>query len=252
LDPDVVASEEAVLSVILIQVRDLDDQMIEHERMCISRRIGGAPFRVHNAIGEELKPEFLDGATGMIIGGSGEYGVNDVASQVWLPRLRALLEEALKREIPGFGVCFGHQLLGLHLGGTVETSPSHAEIGTVEFTLTEDGKSDPVFGKLPEQFTGQTGHSDSVTVKPEGVTRLASSAKLNNQAFKVDGLPFYSAQFHPDLLGEEARYRYLAYEATMTSRAERGEGEVDLFIPGEDDAAVLLGAFAAHANSLAS
>ena len=234
------------LSLILIQVRDLDDAMIKHEEACISRRLGGAPFRVHNAIGETLKPKMLDGATGVIIGGSGEYGVNDIASQDWMPGLRGILEEVLSRGIPGFGVCFGHQLLGLHLGGTVETSPGHAEIGTAEFFLTEEGKRDPVFGMLPPRFTGQTGHSDSVTTTPTGVTRLASTDKLANQAFRVDSVPFYSAQFHPDLLGEEARYRYLAYEATMTSRAERGVGEADLFIPGEDDAAILLGAFLEH------
>ena len=238
------------MSLILIQVRDLDDQMISHEKSCISRRVNNVPFRVHNAIGEELTPEILDGASAMIIGGSGEYGVHDEASKAWMPRLRGVLEEALKRGIPGFGVCFGHQLLGLHLGGTVETSPEHAEIGTVEFELTDAGANDPVFGKLPRRFTGQTGHSDSVTEIPKGVSCLAESDKLANQAFRVDGLPFFSAQFHPDLLGAEARYRYLAYEATMTSRAERGEGEVELFIPGEDDAAILLGGFVQFTNTL--
>jgi GMP synthase-like glutamine amidotransferase len=78
------------------------------------------------------------------------------------------------------------------------------------------------------------------------VIPLASNEVLEAQAFKVTGTPFYSTQFHPDLLAKEARARYLAYQSTMNSRTQREEDDGELFVPGMDDASSLLGAFATY------
>lgn len=221
--------------------------MIGHEVDCIRRRVGCEPddMVVINGVEDAPDVQRLQDATGVIFGGSGEFGVHDVASRQWLPGVRTFLDRVLSDGIPGFGICFGHQVLGLHLGGEVETSPGHAEIGSTFFELTEEGQKDPVFRELPQRFCGQTGHSDSVLVKPANVIPLASNEVLEAQAFKVKDAPFYSTQFHPDLLGKEARERYLAYQSTMSSRTQREDDDGELFVPGMDDASLLLGAFAA-------
>ena len=231
------------MSIILVQFRVTGDSMAIHEQTCVSSRLRGAEMTVLGALQRELDPSRLADSEAVVFGGSGEFGVHDELTQEWLPHVRDFMEEVLSRGVPGFGICFGHQVLGHHLGGSVETNPSLAEIGTREFSLTSDGMLDPVFGAVPQNFWGQTGHSDSVVTPPAGVLRLATSSIHDNQAFKVKGAPFYTAQFHPDLLGQDALERYQAYESTMTSRTERTHEEADLFIPGKDDAAVLLGAF---------
>ena len=58
---------------------------------------------------------WLDGIDGLLIGGSGDYSVHHPQSQRWVNPMRVVLDAALQRRMPGFGLCFGHQLLGLHL-----------------------------------------------------------------------------------------------------------------------------------------
>ena len=235
------------MSLILVQVRSPRDKMIDHEVACIRRRLDCSEedLLVLNGVIEAPDVQMLQGAEAVVFGGSGEFGVHDEASQAWLPGVRDFLDRVLSDKIPGFGICFGQQVLGLHLGGVVETSPAHAEIGSTHCEWTEAGLADPVVGGLPARFSGQTGHSDSVVVIPEQVVTLASNETLEGQAFKVKDAPFYSTQFHPDLLGQEARERYLAYRDTMSSRTQRDDDRGELFVPGLDDASALLGSFLA-------
>jgi len=158
------------------------------------------------------------------------------------------LDVALERKLPGFGICFGHQLLGYHLGQRVSTDTTRAELGTVRLTLTEKGRKDPLFSQLDVDFMAQTGHSDYVHAAPSGVTVLAENDKVATQAFKVDDSPFYSTQFHPDMTGAEAITRYLAYQRDLDSAqgVESASGvseRVTLFRAGTDAATFLLGAF---------
>lgn len=233
------------MALLLVQVRSPTDPMKDHEVACIRRRISqpSDSLRVINALTDDLSQETLQGVAGVLIGGSGEFGVHDEASQAWLPGVRDLLENVLSKGLPGFGICFGHQVLGLHLGGEVETSPEHSEVGTASYRLTEAGRSDPLFGALPEAFFGQTGHSDSVVVMPDSVELIAENDVLQAQAFRVKNCPFYSTQFHPDLLGAEARERYISYEKEMAIRSQGDTNGAERYVPGKDDAARLLGRF---------
>src|SRR5690606_9698760 len=145
----------------------------------------------------------------------------------------------LSRNIPGFGICFGHQLLGLHLGSPVRTDPTRAEVGTLEMELTERGRHDPLFSGLGEKFTAHTGHSDHVSSTPAELELLATSETLDTQAFRLKGGRFYTTQFHPDLTGAEAIDRYRAIVA------KRPEASANLarFRAGEDTTASLLSGF---------
>jgi len=151
------------------------------------------------------------------------------------------MQRAIDTNTPGFGLCFGHQLLGTLMGSTVETDLQCAEVGTIELSLTPAGKNDPVFGQIPASFAAQTGHSDYVTHPPPGVTVLVHGGKIPTQAFKVNNKNFYSTQFHPDLSGEQARERYRAYREKI--RAPGVDDGENLFIIGKDDATKLLAQF---------
>lgn len=221
--------------------------MAAHEESCIRRRLGArtADLRVRNALADQADETWADRTDALILGGSGDHSVHDQRSRPWVLGLRRLLDAALERATPTFGICFGHQLLAHHLGGRVHTAPEQAEIGTVDLELTAAGCADPVFSELEPQFMAHTGHSDHVVETPAGVELLATGPALRTQAFKVSGLSVYTTQFHPDMTGAEAINRYLAYRRVLSPQ----DGEaVSRFRPGADGTSVLLGRFLDHAT----
>ena len=203
--------------VLLIQVRNDTDPMRGHELECVQRRLQGcnATVRSRNALAQPAEAQWLDNTDFVIIGGSGDFSVHHPRSQRFVNPLRALLDELLRRRVPGFGICFGHQLLGYHLGAPVNTDERHAELGTVAIRLTDEGREDPVFGEMGALFDAHTGHSDHVSEIPDGTDVLASSAGCPQQGFRVRGTNFISTQFHPDMTAQEAQNRYLAYQYAL-------------------------------------
>ena len=97
------------------------------------------------------------------------------------------------------------------MGGEVVTDRSRAEVGTHWLELTPEGKNDPVFGPLGERFQVQIGHEDIVTRLPEGATLLASSAGIENEAFRFENRPIYCTQFHPELGRDDFLKRIAQY-----------------------------------------
>jgi GMP synthase (glutamine-hydrolysing) len=232
--------------VLLVQVRDARDAMIVHERECIERRLAGRTlsWRVENALERSADLGWLDGVDALIIGGSGDHSVHHPASQAWVAPLRRLLDRALERGLPGFGICFGHQLLGLHFGAPVLSDEERAEIGTIDVELTPEGRSDALFAGFEPQFPVHTGHSDHVARTPRGLTPLAKSDRLATQVFRVETQPFYTTQFHPELTGAEALARYLAYRTSFErALSEEAAAGASRFKPGADAAAFMLGSF---------
>ena len=234
------------LNILLIQIRRRDDPMAAHEATCVARRLGtrSVALTTANAFETLAETQWLAGVDGVIIGGSGAFSVHHPLSRRWVPALRVLLEEMLVRQVPGFGVCFGHQLLGHHLGAEVATIPEHAEVGTVTVSLTAQGQADPVFGPVGAQLEVHTGHSDSVMSVPGGVVLLAENGALKSQAFRVRDAPFYSTQFHPDITGAEARERYRAYQASLATDVPNAtEEKLERYRPGQDASTALIGHF---------
>ena len=232
--------------VLLVQVRDDGDPMARHEAECVTRRLAPSPvvLDTRNALVNRSDASWLDGHDAVIIGGSGDYSVHDPRSRQWVDGLHRLLDGALERKVPTFGLCFGHQLLGKHLGAEVATDEAYAELGTVDLELTPEGLEDPVFSGLEPEYHGHTGHSDHVTRVPDGVRLLSRNARLATQAFKVDGAPVYSTQYHPDMTAVEALSRYLAYRNALPDEIDPATGETTRrFRPGADAATMLLGRF---------
>jgi len=235
-----------VMKILLVQVRASDDIMLEHEVACIERKLSPRSCTLvhHNAVVTPADPAWLDGVDAMIIGGSGDFSVHHPRSLPWVTPLRHVLEEALKRNMPGFGVCFGHQVLGQHLGSQVITDPDASELGTVDVSLTDAGRASPLYAGFNDVIRVHSGHSDRVQTVPEGVELLAENGRCETQSFRVRGTQFYSVQFHPDMTGAEARYRYLAYREGFADRID-GEARkaAERFIEGDDESTELLGRF---------
>lgn len=231
--------------VLLLQVRATGDRMAGHERDCVARRLGpGVSLRTYNVFDHHPERSWLNDVDALIIGGSGAFSVHDERSEGFVFPLRDLLDRCLETGLPGFGICFGHQLLGMHLGAPVVTDESRKESGTVSYRLTEAGAADPLFGAFGSTFYAHTGHTDRVTKVPNGTVLLAENDIVEAQVLKVRGAAFYSTQFHPDLIAEEAQHRYRAFAGGLGPEAlARVQADIDSFDPLRRDTEDLLSRF---------
>lgn len=91
------------------------------------------------------------------------------------------------------GFCLGSQIIAEALGATTERSPQK-EVGIFPVTLTEEGRTDSVFGNFPDKFPVFHWHNDMPGI-PEGAVLLADSPGCPHQAFRF-GDRIYGLQFH--------------------------------------------------------
>ena len=130
----------------------------------------------------------------------------------WIAAAEDYLRGLAARQVPLYGVCFGHQLLAQTFGGKVEKCPAGWELGSTQVELNQLGQADPLFQNFPTQFTVQQSHADVVTQLPEGAEILASNSHWGIQAFRL-GTRIWGTQFHPEFTPE-----------TMAAAVERVTG----------------------------
>ena len=137
-----------------------------------------------------------------IVAMGGPMSVNDDAELPWLTAEKQAIADAVRAGVPYWGSCLGVQLLAAALGARVY-SGTQPEVGVLPVTLTDEGRSDPVFAGLPAEFLTLQWHGDTFDV-PEGGVLLASSPAFPNQGFRV-GRTAYGVQFHVEVTEQMAR-----------------------------------------------
>jgi GMP synthase (glutamine-hydrolysing) len=131
---------------------------------------------------------------GIIVSGSAS---STYEGETWIRRSEEFLRKAAGREVPIYGICFGHQLLAQAFGGKVEKCPRGWELGTVPFLVDPEARDDPLFAGLPEEFEVQQSHGDIVSELPGEAVCLGSSSHWPIQAFRL-GDKIWGTQFHPE------------------------------------------------------
>ncbi|MFW5903600.1 MAG: type 1 glutamine amidotransferase [Halolamina sp.] len=116
----------------------------------------------------------------------------------WIDDTRKYVREAIDRGLPVLGVCWGHQLLGDVLGGTVEDM-GRFEIGYREIRRVGDS---PLLSGLDDPFVAFVTHGDAVTELPPGADVIAKT-DVANYGFRVGHA--FGVQFHPEYDAETAR-----------------------------------------------
>ena len=194
----------------LLQIRDADDPMREHEVECFRRFC--PDVEAHDALaGPDGR---LRSAEGFFVGGSGAYSVLHESP----PVLRALacVEAVLESGRPTFASCWGFQAIGRVLGGQVVHDLTLAEVGGYAAFNTAAGRRDPVFGPH-ERFDVLLGHEDHLLTLPAGAERLAYTETGENTAFRLTGRPVYATQFHPELSPADLVLRLRRYPKYLDS-----------------------------------
>ena len=120
----------------------------------------------------------------------------------------AIIEECARTRTPMFGVCLGHQALGVVFGATVDRAPEllHGKTSLVH----HDGTG--VLQGLTTPFTATRYHS--LTIEPATLTgELIATAHTDTgviMAVRHRELPLHGVQFHPESVLTEGGHRMLA------------------------------------------
>jgi carbamoyl-phosphate synthase small subunit len=125
------------------------------------------------------------------------------------------IQGILKSDIPTFGICLGHQMLGLALGAK-----------TVKMHQGHHGANHPV----KDHTTGKVeivsmNHGFAVDGKslPKGVTETHTSLfDQTNCGLTVDGKPVFSVQHHPEASPGPQDSHYLFRRFVNLMRAKKG------------------------------
>lgn len=185
--------------------------MSDHELESFERCLRGQPVRIEvfDLLDRPLAPADLAEVELILLGGSGSYSA--ASGGPWFDTAIRSLRVAHASSIPTFASCWGFQGMAAATGGVVVNDRGRAEIGTYEVALTDAGRTDEVFGGLPNRFRAHMGHEDVVETLPPGTTLLASSPLVVNQAYCFDDRPVYCTQFHPELDIDGMHRRLSAY-----------------------------------------
>lgn len=217
---------------LLLSIRDEDEAADdEYRSMMLFAGLDETGVQRIRLTHRPLGPIDIADWSGIILGG-GPYNVSDPPESKSATQRRVesellpLIARIVDVDFPFLGCCYGVGTLGSVIGATVDrTYPE--PVGGMPITLTDAGRSDPLFADLPDDFDAYGGHKEAVSTLPSDVACLATSVACPVQAFRVRQ-NVYATQFHPelDLKGIITRidvykdYGYFAPESAESLKTE--------------------------------
>lgn len=175
--------------------------VVEHEAQCPAAHLGTWLTEGGAAL-DECRPwagdalPTLDGYDGLLVLG-GSMGADDDERHHWLAPLKQLLRDAVTQDLPTLGICLGHQLLAVALGGASEPNPYGQQVGLFEVGWLVPAAEDELVGRLGA-LRGVQWNNDVVTALPAGAVALAATADGELQVARF-GRRAWGVQLHPEV-----------------------------------------------------
>jgi len=158
-------------------------------------------------------PDSSDFQAIVVSGSMSDISNKHLLATTWMKRLLDFIRD-VHDELPMLGICFGHQAVARAFDSHLEDLSSPEE-GFYPLTLTNEGKKDPLFSKMPDRFLALFSHSQYITPAP-GVV-LVESDSPSVQAFRI-GKMTWGVQFHPDFAPETVRSSILSRRKELEHR----------------------------------
>jgi GMP synthase (glutamine-hydrolysing) len=201
---------------LLLSIRG-EDEAADDEYRAVMRFAGLDTTGVHRISLTHASLGVVDLAdwSGIILGG-GPYTVSDApeSKSSTQQRVESELFELIRRivdaDYPFLGCCYGVGTLGTVIGAVVDRSYPEP-VGGMAITVTDAGRTDPLFAELPDVFDAYGGHKEAATTLPADTLCLATSPQCPVQAFRVKE-NVYATQFHPELDLDGIDVRLNAYK----------------------------------------
>jgi GMP synthase-like glutamine amidotransferase len=145
--------------------------------------------------GEELPP--LKPYAGLLVLG-GEMDADADEAHPWLPLVRRRIVEAARTGVPTLGVCLGHQLAALALGGAVGRNPHGRTVGLRQVDWEPGVIFDPLLSAIAGEDRALHWNQDVVIDLPPGAEVLATTLDGQVQAARL-APTVWGVQFHPEV-----------------------------------------------------
>lgn len=174
----------------------LDDEVQPDYRYLgpeIARILPESEYRVY--VDDPFDPD-LDAYDGVVVSGS-TASAYDESEADWIDPQSRLIRRCVDAGVPLLGICFGHQLVNLVLGGSVESDRRRATFVEMEQTA-DDAVLDGVEPVVPVL------HADLVTERGRGMVTTARTAYSENFCTRHRSAPVWTVQFHPEFTSRVA------------------------------------------------
>jgi GMP synthase (glutamine-hydrolysing) len=142
-------------------------------------------------------PQGVDEYDGLVVMG-GAMGAHDDQKAPWLPATRELIRLAAGARLPTLGICLGHQLCAVALGGDIVVNPNGRQLGLLDVGWTREALDDELMGGVVGPCRAMQWNDDVVARLPEGAVRLATASSGEVQAAR-HAPSVWGIQWHPEV-----------------------------------------------------
>jgi GMP synthase (glutamine-hydrolysing) len=146
--------------------------------------------------GDDLPTDLDDHDALLILGGA--MGANDDATHAWLTPTKELVRVAAGRAVPALGICLGHQLVAVALGGEAGPNPRGQQLGLLPVGWTDAAGHDDLTRGLVGTGFGVHWNDDIVLRPPDGTVALARTPEGVLQVARF-APTLWGVQLHPEV-----------------------------------------------------